>query len=706
MACKNTDLNFYLKHGVIADALHDFGQTECPTTPYGGYDDAILKGTNESICRNIPVINRYTRKPGTYTEDRMLYELFEKSRILGSAKKMSDRDPGTFVENLVDRLKIGRGKLAFESLHTNPYEVSIFQKNGNPLDFTKDTSQITEENIKDFFGNNHIYLLIDTDKISILRLLADITKHNLIIHHIINREQINDSAPKTHAELEKIHQYIDRTEASIKYDKDKFYTKYDLSLGKIYPETGNNGSFETEFKIAYNNKILYHTTNADDNNLSECKKAFTKSKKEGKQATEWPIIYQRKRSGDWLQVLSCLDKSRKYNDNKYIPESNNLILVTYDRLCLYYAVLMGVNVLFITTESPRININKRHLIYFKKHSAIPAGELAAAAERAVAERTAVARAVAERLTLEREAASRAAASRVAASRAAAERAAAERAARASARSAAAPPALAQRVARELPRDQPPKTPAARAPPPKAPVAVEPRRSPRLHLQTGGTIPEELCKKYISELASDLECLETDENSDYEYYENLSCIILACIKDIYTSENPYEKMHAIMFEILPSVEGYIRTDESEMMQFYEGDKYTADCVSFAARNVALHALGLRTGAIETLDNRKKYNVTIPNTTVLTYKSIKGSLPTDFMQRRSFLIDKLRSYIDSPSTAKTILSKMSSKLPNLRSIKTHIKHSIPTGTMAPAAGGRFNKTRKLRRFKKLRRTRKND
>ena len=53
-------------------------------------------------------------------------------------------------------------------------------------------------------------------------------------------------------------------------------------------------------------------------------------------------ILQQKRSGDWLQVLSCLDGTR-YPE---LPAGTPIVLCTHDRICAAYALAMGVNVLF------------------------------------------------------------------------------------------------------------------------------------------------------------------------------------------------------------------------------------------------------------------------------------------------------------------------------------------------------------------------
>ena len=56
------------------------------------------------------------------------------------------------------------------------------------------------------------------------------------------------------------------------------------------------------------------------------------------------IPFIQKRSGDWLQALASLDKTRQYTYS--IPDDTSFILVTNDIVFLSYALSIGVNVLF------------------------------------------------------------------------------------------------------------------------------------------------------------------------------------------------------------------------------------------------------------------------------------------------------------------------------------------------------------------------
>ena len=58
---------------------------------------------------------------------------------------------------------------------------------------------------------------------------------------------------------------------------------------------------------------------------------------------EYHMSLQFKRAGDWTQTLACLSPERFG-----LPKDTNIRLVTNDRICLLYAIIMGVDVIFTT----------------------------------------------------------------------------------------------------------------------------------------------------------------------------------------------------------------------------------------------------------------------------------------------------------------------------------------------------------------------
>jgi hypothetical protein len=152
-----------------------------------------------------------------------------------------------------------------------------------------------------------------------------------------------------------------------------------------------------------------------------------------------------------------------------------------------------------------------------------------------------------------------------------------------------------------------------------------------------------------------------------------------------SANVYEQLQAIAFDILPSIEDYVKCEEPDIIQFFSDDQYTADCTSYAARNIALHTLELRTGSIEKLGNREKYSVKIPSSAVDFYKKIEKHLEkSTFEERRNWLIEQLNAYHSK-------LKLNSSKKAYTRKTSSGIKMSKQT--LITAGGSR--KTRRKSR-----------
>jgi hypothetical protein len=73
------------------------------------------------------------------------------------------------------------------------------------------------------------------------------------------------------------------------------------------------------------------------------------------------IPFFQKRSGDWLQALSTLQRFRSYNP---YPIKGIPILVTIDQPFLAYALRIGVNVLFCQGENASNNIEKSFIFFY------------------------------------------------------------------------------------------------------------------------------------------------------------------------------------------------------------------------------------------------------------------------------------------------------------------------------------------------------
>ena len=71
--------------------------------------------------------------------------------------------------------------------------------------------------------------------------------------------------------------------------------------------------------------------------------------------------FQRKRAGDWLQVLSCTTPERFGLNSNIRP-----FLVTHDRICLAYGLLMGIDVVYTLKPLDSANPKEYTLLFFYK----------------------------------------------------------------------------------------------------------------------------------------------------------------------------------------------------------------------------------------------------------------------------------------------------------------------------------------------------
>jgi hypothetical protein len=251
---------------------------------------------------------------------------------------------------------------------------------------------ITTDTFYNFFGSDQINLLFDAQCIKVMKLLQYAIPRGvpLNVRRIHNREVINDPAPKTFEDAPGIwnsgmkhsvefdadpnyinYQHYEPKDGGDPLDRDKFYSALDFKLSPLHNapfsmKTGNKPAAGIE--VLQNGSLILHSDNDPhiSNRISQCwmriKKAFDKGGGARKNHIEVAAHYQCKRSGDWLQALSCLDLERKYKsytdgNPTAAPESalakKNIILVTHDRVLLWYAIMIGIDVLFTYRSNPK-----------------------------------------------------------------------------------------------------------------------------------------------------------------------------------------------------------------------------------------------------------------------------------------------------------------------------------------------------------------
>ncbi len=216
-------------------------------------------------------------------------------------------------------------------------------------------------------------LVIDAQTIGINFLFGYAIPENdegMNVYSIVNREVINDPAPKTYnmasfksSNKVKYNVAYDSKKENIiysKYDNSKgdklmrtmFFSIFDFSLSSLIMK--GNSLPRINMDITSNNKYIYQTDNPHiTNRIESCwtliKELFSFGVNTAHERhIKCSAMFQCKRSGDWLQALSCLDEKREYEKTDKSPHIINgkLKLVTHDRILLWFALFIGIDVIF------------------------------------------------------------------------------------------------------------------------------------------------------------------------------------------------------------------------------------------------------------------------------------------------------------------------------------------------------------------------
>jgi hypothetical protein len=186
--------------------------------------------------------------------------------------------------------------------------------------------------------------------------------HQRIAYFIKSREEFNDPAPKlgeikeSDTSAVRITTVYDTKKEEIQYpstldypEKNRatiptpylFYSIYTVSLTPVQENSlslkfSKDGDIKKSIDIHKN-----QTANANAiTNISEILK--TLDARNDPENILYHTLLQQKRSGDWLQVLACLDTGR-YPE---LPPNTRTMLVTNDIIAVSYSLLMGVDVVF------------------------------------------------------------------------------------------------------------------------------------------------------------------------------------------------------------------------------------------------------------------------------------------------------------------------------------------------------------------------
>ena len=384
-----------IKHGACTDSYHDFG--------HGGKGFNTLRTADMNrpglaeVVQGLPdpagaipvgrVAGKLINLDTLRDEPTMLGELFQAVTINGNSV-VPTTDAGlsagadyNIIQKLIELSAIGsyadaniilptiEGPIEYKFKILHKTVGSVVKANIKQIGCELDTNDFAT-----FFGGENINLLFDASVINITALIKNCKKASsgvqmLNLKRVINRELINDPAPKTYEEQNSSKSHVnfeimfETNEADITYSRyansmaktndqqrDKFFSLFDFRIGPLQIIKDKLPKTSVDI-IGDGGRRLYCNDNPhENNNIANCwariQKAFKSS---AIKHIESAAYFQCKRSGDWLQALSCLDIGRHYKGNVTTTPAplpgKKIILVTHDRVLLWYALFMGIDVL-------------------------------------------------------------------------------------------------------------------------------------------------------------------------------------------------------------------------------------------------------------------------------------------------------------------------------------------------------------------------
>lgn len=276
------------------------------------------------------------------------------------------------------------------------FNTSVVSSIKNAAGFDDDNSSKTmipaEEFIKKFGIEDNSVLVVDFAAISIVSILKTGPPVKTRIFYAMTPEVENDPAPKLSidddvfyekggAELVSMFQkdkggivypysYSPDNEDKYNYSvssivpSENFYSNYIFYLSGLIPRNEKSTKFTTDIKVSHPTKTNLYTSTISN---SKIQNSITNTSTEIlsllglKTPSESDIFrmntkYQLKRSGDWLQVLACVNLHSKimqgYSNQKYSEKDlGSVYFVTHDRIALAFALLNGINCIYTHASS-------------------------------------------------------------------------------------------------------------------------------------------------------------------------------------------------------------------------------------------------------------------------------------------------------------------------------------------------------------------
>ena len=367
----NTNFMQHLANLAASDSKHDFGQE-------------YVKIKDDNLISNI----YNTGIPKSFDK------VYDES---GSIKSVLQNGNKTLQEMFPGDTKT----INFDIKHLEQESGKVLHRYTGIKEYIKNNSVYNEGG--QFVKNcnlSNIILVIDFNQNGFLSMLKNGTEEKSIkMYYVMIPELENDPAGKTPVDDKlfkretgvDLRAMIDITDKTIVYNEydmnseifyNNFFSNYNFQLSPIISTKGISGKV-TSKSVSLN--IFKKNTLGNVLNQSEiknCKKEnsidsllkFLKNffkiisgnkKSDSTSDFNYNVKLQQKRSGDWFQVLACLDiynrKFKDYNDpNKdinFTKQNNNVYFVTHDQIACGYALIMGVNVIFINDKNAYVLTN-------------------------------------------------------------------------------------------------------------------------------------------------------------------------------------------------------------------------------------------------------------------------------------------------------------------------------------------------------------
>jgi hypothetical protein len=384
-----------LTEAAVADARHDFGGKFTSIYPRVEKDVGAIKKVDKAIIEYdilSRILNTDTLIDRANPKKGWRKSIFTKSEYNKEYSVITNPDLNDETYSV---------RLLLFDVHDIPGLEKRKDRPDKTTSSFQDFFDFLTQGFKD--PGNDVFIQLDAGNISMtdkfndfLNSLTQVNqKDTKTIHFVNSREGQNDPAGKVGRDnpvVKKIRKLLEEKKATIpdysfsyfldvrdemdswkkkhiiypilKADKDRsksylqnFNSKYNLQLSPIQ-EDGESGKHvlltftdESNTQVGTSNKGK--SENAINTLLNILTKFYDfmtdilkkKAKGVDKEIYDFKNGYfqalQKKRSGDWLQVLACLDRKR-FN----IDENAPFLLSTHDKICLAYGLAMGVDVLF------------------------------------------------------------------------------------------------------------------------------------------------------------------------------------------------------------------------------------------------------------------------------------------------------------------------------------------------------------------------